>query len=131
MTTRGRFRCSFAAQDYDASVAFYREGLELEVIGSWDRGPGDRGTLFRAASGIIEVLTLPERPDVDGTLGDYVPPQGISVMIETEDVSGYYRRCEEKGLAAKEPLADQPWGHRRFVLTDPDRLRLYFFSEIK
>ncbi len=130
MTNRGQFRCAFNARDYDLSVAFYRDGLELEVITAWDRGPGDRGTLFRAASGIIEVLSLPNLPDPDAA-SDYLPPQGVSVMIETADVSGWYRRCEEQGLAIKEPLANQPWGHRRFVLTDPDGLRLYFFSEIE
>jgi len=128
MTNRGQFRCAFHAKDYDASVAFYRDGLELEVISTWDRGPGDRGTLFRAASGVIEVLSLPGLPDPDAA-SDYLPPQGVSVILETEDVSAWYRRCKEKGLSIEEPLVDQPWGHRRFVLTDPDGLRLYFFRE--
>lgn len=130
MTSRGQFRCAFCAKDYEQSVAFYRDGLELEVIGEWNRGPGDRGTLFQAASGIIEVLSLPNPPDPDAA-ADYLPPQGIRVIIETGDVSDWYRRCEAKGLSIVEPLTDQAWGHRRFVLTDPDGLRLYFFSEIE
>jgi uncharacterized glyoxalase superfamily protein PhnB len=76
------------------------------------------------------VLSLPDLPDPDAASDD-LSPQGVSVIIETEDVSGWYRCCDAKGLSIQEPLVDQPWGHRRFVLTDPDGLRLYFFSEIE
>ncbi len=52
-------------------------------------------------------------------------------MIEIDDVVAFHSRCEEKGLPIDKPLADEPWGHRRFVLSDPDGLRLCFFSEIE
>ena len=39
---------------YDATIAFYRDGLELPVIGGWDEGPHAGGTMFRAACGIEE-----------------------------------------------------------------------------
>jgi catechol 2,3-dioxygenase-like lactoylglutathione lyase family enzyme len=58
MAGAGEIRFIFRAKDYDASVTFYRDGLELPIVGSWDRGPDERGTLFQAASGIIEVLAL-------------------------------------------------------------------------
>jgi catechol 2,3-dioxygenase-like lactoylglutathione lyase family enzyme len=127
---QGEFRFVFHAKDYEASVAFYRDALELEVASAWDRGPGDRGTLFQAASGIIEVMSLPGLPDPDAA-SDYVPPHGVSVMIETDDVVAFHSRCEANGLPIEEPIADQPWGHRRFVLSDPDGLRLCFFGEIE
>ncbi len=47
-------------EDYEATVAFYRDGLELPVVASWNRDR-DRGTLLRAASG-------------QGILGDAVRP---------------------------------------------------------
>ena len=46
----------FEARDYEAAVAFYRDGLGLPVVYSWDRG-ADRGSFFGAASGIIEVVS--------------------------------------------------------------------------
>jgi catechol 2,3-dioxygenase-like lactoylglutathione lyase family enzyme len=127
---QGQFRCVLHAKDYEASLTFYRDRLGLKVVSAWDRGPGDRGTLFRAASGIIEVLSLRGLPSPDAA-ADYIPPQGVSVMIEIDDVVAFHSRCETMGLPIEEPLADQPWGHRRFVLTDPDGLRLSFFSEIE
>ena len=55
----GEFRLVFYTRDYEATVAFYRDGLELPIVGGWDRGPEDRGTLFQAAAGIIETLQAP------------------------------------------------------------------------
>ena len=59
--SRGQFRFSYFTPDYETTVAFYREGLGLPVIEFWDRNPEDRGTLFGAASGLIEVLTRERR----------------------------------------------------------------------
>jgi hypothetical protein len=55
----GQFRFAYFTPEYASSVTFYRHGLELPILESWDRGPDDRGKLFGAASGIIEVLMLP------------------------------------------------------------------------
>ena len=119
----GEFRFIFRAQDYEASVAFYRDGLELPIVGSWDRGPAERGALFQAASGIIEVLALAPG-------AEYVPPQGMELSYEVDDVDGWYRRVREKGLSIRGELADKPWGHRSFSLTDPDGIKVILYSSI-
>ncbi len=54
-----QFRCAFFAQGYESTVAFYRDGLELPVVETWDRGRDDRGTLFRAAFGILQTGRQP------------------------------------------------------------------------
>ena len=120
----GEFRFIFRAQDYEASVAFYRDGLELPIVGSWDRGPAERGTLFQAASGIIEVLALAPG-------AEYVPPQGMELSYEVDDVDGWYRWVREKGLSIRGELADKPWGHRSFSLTDPDGIKVILYSIIR
>jgi catechol 2,3-dioxygenase-like lactoylglutathione lyase family enzyme len=119
----GEFRFIFRAKDYDASVAFYRDGLELPIVGSWDRGPAERGTLFQAASGVIEVLAV--RPGET-----YVQPQGMELSYEVNDVNGWYERVQEKGLPIKKGLADKPWGHRTFSVTDPDSIKVILYSVI-
>jgi len=117
------FRFIFRAKDYEASLAFYRGGLGLPVVGSWDRGPAERGMLFQAASGIIEVLALaPGR--------EYTPPHGMEVAYEVDDVDEWYRRVQEKGLPIRGELADKPWDHRAFSLTDPDGIKVILYSII-
>lgn len=122
------FRTAYFARDYEANVAFYRDGLELPELESWDRGPSDRGTIFEAAAGRIEILALPEDRDEDSTW-DYRAPAGVLLVIEIDDVEGLYERVQARGVPIKEALKTQSWGHRSFVVTDPDGLGLYFFTD--
>ena len=56
----GEFHFIYNTDEYDSTISFYRDGLELPIIAAWDEGPEDRGTVFRAASGIIEIMAHPE-----------------------------------------------------------------------
>jgi len=119
----GEFRFIFRAQDYEAAVAFYRDGLNLPIVGSWDQGPAQRGTLFQAASGIIEVLARAPGQEC-------VSLQGGELAYEVDDVDGWYRRVQEKRLPIQGELADKPWGHRSFSVTDPDGIKVILYSII-
>jgi catechol 2,3-dioxygenase-like lactoylglutathione lyase family enzyme len=105
----GEFRFVFFANDYESTLTFYRDGLELPIIGGWDRGPDDRGTLFQAASGIIEVIHPHGR--------ELVPPQGAWLLFQVDNVDDWYQHVRTKGLRILQELTNQPWGHREFKLT--------------
>jgi len=128
MVTKGQFRFSYFTPEYDATVAFYRDDLQLVVLESWDRSADDRGTLFAAASGIIEVLLRPQS-QASSHLWDDRPPQGAFMVIEVPDVEQTYRRAAERHLSIQQELTTKPWGHRSFCLREPNGLILYFFSE--
>lgn len=120
----GKLRFLFTAGDYEATVRFYRDGLGLPIEGGWDRGPGDRGTLFSASSGTIEVMEPnPGR--------EFTPPRGISPVLEVDDVDQSYERIRRNGLPIVQKIADQPWGHRNFIVKDPDGIEVHFFSVIR
>jgi catechol 2,3-dioxygenase-like lactoylglutathione lyase family enzyme len=122
-----QFRFAYFTPLYESTVAFYRDGLELPVLYAWDRTPDDRGTLVSAASGIIEILALPESGEASHLFDDR-PPQGAFIVIEVDDVDARYARAVEKGLPIKQALTDQHWGHRSFCVHDPNGLVLYLFS---
>jgi len=124
----GQFRFCYFTPKYEETVAFYREGLELPLIESWDRHPDDRGSLFKAADGVIEVVVKPQGPS--DHLWDDRPPQGACMVIEVDDVDGQYRRAAAKKLPVVQPLTDQSWGHRSFCVREPNGLTLYLFSEL-
>lgn len=119
--SKGQFRLAFYARDYESTVGFYRDGLELTIIRRWDRGPDDKGALFGAASGLIEVLQNPPGRE-------FVPPQGAWAYFEVDDVDNQYHRVLEKGLPVKRELTSWPWGHRGFSVIDPNGLELVLFS---
>jgi catechol 2,3-dioxygenase-like lactoylglutathione lyase family enzyme len=113
----------------EKTVAFYRDGLRLPLIEDWDRNSEDQGTLFGAASGLIEVLKRPESGD-SSHFFDERPPQGAFMVIEVEDVEWMYRQVIDKGLPIQQQLTTQRWGHRSFCVREPNGLTLYFFSEM-
>lgn len=126
--SEGQFRFAFFTPAYDATVAFYGEGLELPVFETWDRNAEDRGTIFQAAAGLIEVMALPSGGA--GDLWDSRPPQGAFMLIEVAEIEARYSRVVEKGLPVSQELKDQSWGHRSFCVRDPNGLTLYFFQEL-
>jgi uncharacterized glyoxalase superfamily protein PhnB len=126
MTGKGQFRFSYFTPKYNATVAFYRDDLQLAVLESWDRSADDRGTLFAAASGIIEVLLWSEAGS--SHRWDDRPPQGAFMVIELPDVEQGYQSAVERGLPIQQHLTTQPWGHRSFCLREPNGLILYLFS---
>jgi catechol 2,3-dioxygenase-like lactoylglutathione lyase family enzyme len=95
--SRGQFRFSYFSAAYEKTVAFYRDGLRLPLIDEWERNSEDQGTLFGAASGLIEVLKRPESGDA-AHFFDERPPQGAFMVIEVEDVEWMYRQVIDKGL---------------------------------
>jgi len=125
-----QFRFGYFTPKYEETVAFYREGLELPSIEAWDRTPDDRGTLFGAASGVIEVLAFPGSGQSDH-LWDERPPQGAFMVIEVDQVEALYQSAVEKGLPIQHELKDQTWGHRSFCVREPNGLTLNFFSELE
>ncbi len=127
---RRQFRTAYSTPDYEETLEFYADGLEFPVVESWDHGPNDRGTLFAAFSGIIEVLALPEKPEEDPSW-DHRAPQGVSIVIEVEDVDDLHAKAIDHQLPVKESIRNQPWGHRSFTLTDPNDVAIYFYSEIQ
>ena len=56
---------------------------------------------------------------------------GQYIHINVEDVDMFYEGVLTKGLRPSSEPQDFPWGHREFVLRDPDGYKLVFFSKLK
>lgn len=119
----GQFRVVFSPKDYEAGMAFYRSGLELPVDHEWDYGGGDKGIVFHAAGGMIELLGL-----APGAA--YVQPQGIGVLIQVDSADRWYELAKQRGLKVVQEPTSFPWGHRVVRLADPDGLVISLFHTI-
>ncbi|TFL13756.1 glyoxalase [Pusillimonas caeni] len=73
----------------------------------------DHGWLVTLASG--EHALTQVGIATEGGSGTPVP----DLSIEVDDVDEVYRRAKSQGLDIVYELTDEPWGVRRFYLTDP------------
>ncbi len=119
----GQFRVVVIPKDFEASDAFYRKGLTLPIDHEWDYGGGDRGVVFLAASGMVELLGLMP-------VAQYVQPQGIGVLIQVDDADRWHQLAVERGLPVVQEPTSYPWGHRVLRLADPDGIVVSLFSLI-
>lgn len=124
VVSNGQFRWMFVAKDYEASIAFYRDGLGLPVDHDWNFGPQDRGTVFQAGAGIVEVLGgLPGQA--------YAAPQGAWMAIQVADPDAFYQLALERGLTVVEQPTTYPWGQRMLKVQDPDGIVIWLFAPVK
>jgi predicted enzyme related to lactoylglutathione lyase len=115
-------RVLISAKDYEETLAFYGELLQLPIAESWD-DPDGRGTLFGAASGFIEVFEANEHHPAHAV-------EGVRLAIEVADAQTIHDRVAARGVAITEAIDDRPWKHRSFTIDDPNGLALTFFNVI-
>jgi len=114
------FRFSFFTQKYNETIKFYKDILQLPVVGNWNRGFNDSGHLFKAASGHIVVLqsaTKQVEPLVDAVL-----------LIQVENIEKQYMFCKDQGIEIIQEIQKREWGDKDFKVVDPNRLILGFYS---
>ena len=105
MTVR-RIVANIAADRVSEVRAFYSELFGLDTV-------MDLGWVVSLAS---NETTKPQLGILsEGGSGAPVP----DLSIEVEDVDGVYRRAKEMGCKLVHDLTDEPWGVRRFFITDP------------
>lgn len=101
-----RIVANIATPKSEQTIAFYRDllGLDLVMDLGWIvtlEGPSSSATQINIAS--------------EGGSGAPVP----DFSIEVDDVDAVYASATAMGLKVDYPLTDEPWGIRRFFVTDP------------
>ena len=118
--TSSGFWFVFLTPLYEETVAFYRDDLGFALIRAWDRGPDNKGAIFEAGSGCIEII-LSDKP---------FTAENFSLMIEVDDADQFHQLMVEKQIPVLAPPENKPWGHRSFTITDPNGIRLALFSPL-
>jgi catechol 2,3-dioxygenase-like lactoylglutathione lyase family enzyme len=123
------FRFAFYTRDFEESVRFYRDILGMELVGGWDREDGKGALLSAGGSAVIEIYGA-----ADGKTYDGPSPVGLNLALRVENVSAVdqlYERLSGLGVKMIESPQDRPWGHRSFVIHDPDQIPIHIYCELK
>ncbi|HMS49999.1 MAG TPA: VOC family protein [Candidatus Saccharibacteria bacterium] len=118
----------FLVSDLDRSIEFYKTlGFEFKK-----QNPGISA---HAYLNWFWIELLPKDKVVTEEFkADAVNDQkgrGQYLHINVGDVDTFYKDVIVRGLKPSNQPADFPWGHREFVLDDPDGYKLVFFSKSK
>jgi len=122
------FRFAFYAQNFARSVSFYRDTLGMKLTGGWDR-PDGKGALLTANSGsVIEIYGAAEGKA-------YTGPRPVALnlalrLAQPADVDNFYEKLVSAGVQVAGPPENRIWGHRSFVIIDPDRIPVHIYCEL-
>jgi enamine deaminase RidA (YjgF/YER057c/UK114 family)/catechol 2,3-dioxygenase-like lactoylglutathione lyase family enzyme len=121
------FRFAFHARDFDRSVSFYRDTLGMAYTGGWDRPDGKGALLAAGGTAVVEIYGAAE-----GTTYEGPSPLAINLALRVDtvvEVDAWYAKLKALDQTVGEP-ENQPWGHRSFVVTDPDGIPVYIYCEL-
>ena len=125
----GAFRFTYFTDKYDETFDFFSNKLNFNLEHSWDRNEDDKGSLFKAGAGLIEILRRPDDKENRYAGLDYRIPQGVFMCIQVWNIDELFNRYKTAGIPFEQELMDQPWGHRSFYVLEPNGLVLSFFQE--
>ena len=104
---------------FDASLAFYRDVIGLEVVEEWtDAGHG--AVLSAGGPARVELIDLPERARVD--------TESLFIGLQVATIDGIHERATAAGHEIIREPADRPWGGRGFVVRDPNGVAINIYT---
>jgi len=115
---------NITVNDVDEAVAFYRDGLGLEVRNDVANG-GFRWVTLGSADqpGVEIVLSEPHagRSKADGDAIQELVAKGMMPMLvfRTDDLDAAFERARQSGAEVLQEPIEQPWGPRDSAFRDP------------
>ena len=123
-------RVALTADDYDQTLAFYRDGLGLALKETWEE-EGARGALFDAGRATLEVLSVEHAAMVDHIeVGEPVGAR-VRLAFEVDDSVKAAERLVVGGAELVGGPVVTPWEHRNVRLRDPDGMQLTLFAALE
>ena len=104
---------------FDASLAFYRDVIGLEVVEEWtDAGHG--AVLSAGGPARVELIDLPESARI-GT-------DSMFIGLQVGSIDDLHERAKAAGHEIIREPADRPWGGRGFVVRDPNGVAINIYT---
>lgn len=115
-----------AVDDVDAARDFYVEKLGFEhqmgVVGK--DGKLDFVNVVMGAASLM-FSRAPEGVNAGGK-----GPRTVDLYVNVDQVDKHHDRVKGAGVAVAEPLTDQWWGDRTYVINDPNGYRVWFYQRV-
>ena len=114
----------FFTEDIPATLAYYKEKLGFECLGTWS-DPPVYAIIARDGQAIHFRCAEPPKPNPDKYADEL-----IDAYLFVEDADALYAEYAAEGPEFVRELANMPWGSREFVVKDCDGRLLAFGANI-
>jgi catechol 2,3-dioxygenase-like lactoylglutathione lyase family enzyme len=122
------FRFAFYARDFEKSVDFYRDVLGMKPVGGWDRPDGKGALLSAGGTAVIEIYGAAQGKTYTGPA-----PSALNLALRVgtaEEVDRWHANLTASGQRLAGPPENRPWGHRSFIVYDPDDIPVHIYCEL-
>lgn len=123
------FRFAFFARNFEESIHFYRDLLGMKPVGRWWERPDGKGALLSTGgTGVIEIYGA-----VQGKVYAGPAPTALNLALRLEDraaLDDFYNKLLKDGAQRIEEPQDRIWGHRSFIVYDPDNIPVHIYCEL-
>lgn len=124
-----QLRVALTAKDYDALVAFYRDGLGLESGPMWTT-EGERAQIYDMGTATLEIFDDAAAAMVDNIeVGRRVSGQ-VRLAIQVPDVDAALERLLAKGAKLVHEPMITPWRDKNARVESPDGLQVTLFQAL-
>jgi uncharacterized glyoxalase superfamily protein PhnB len=113
----------FFTTDLPATLAYYRDTLGFECLGTWN-DPPVYAIVARDEHRIHFRLAEPPTPNPDKYADEL-----LDAYLSIENADTLYAEYATRGVEFTRPLGDTPWHSREFVVKDCDGRLLAFGAE--
>jgi glyoxylase I family protein len=117
----------FHVYDMPASLAFYRDVLEFEVVDAAPEGPVTHWAMLRNGGYYLMLNSKyefdhqrPAQPDTTSGRED------VALYLTCDDADAVFRQLQQKGWAQLAEPTTAPYGMRQLLVRDPDGFCLCF-----
>jgi predicted enzyme related to lactoylglutathione lyase len=125
-----QLRLVVEAEDLDAAVAFYRDGLGLPEEAAYDSDGGARVVILHAGRATLELANPVQKRMIDDVEVGHPAAGHLRVAFEVADASGTTERLVAAGADLVAPPTETPWRSLNARLDAPAGLHITVFQEL-
>ncbi|BCW60810.1 hypothetical protein StoSoilB20_41570 [Arthrobacter sp. StoSoilB20] len=119
------------ADDYQAALAFFRDGLGLTEQAAFE-GDGDaRVTILDAGRATLEIANRAQVRMIDQVEADGLPSAKLRIAFEVDDSAATTKELVEAGGTLIAEPRETPWKSLNSRLEAPEGLQVTVFQELE
>ena len=122
-------RIAMTVAQYEEAVAFYRDGLGLREVESWDR-PDGRGTILDAGHATLELFDPLMAESLDAIEVGRRVSGTIRFALEVDDSIATAERLVDHGATREAEVVVTSWRDQNVRVRAPDGMQLTLFTHL-